>query len=60
MDRLAAAIYASMGRLLLVALSVTIAAAAAGGMDSVRALAAIGGFWLFLEVCCVETGSRRP
>jgi hypothetical protein len=54
MDGLAEAIYASMGRLLLIVLAVCLAAAAAGGMQSIRALVVIGISWLLLEVCSVK------
>jgi hypothetical protein len=60
MDDIAEAIYASMGRLVLIVLATCVAAGAAGGMNSVRALATIGVSWLLLEVCSVKTGSRRP
>lgn len=60
MDRLAEVIYASLGRLLLISLAVGTAAAAAGGMDAVRALAAIGAFWICLEVFSGTIGDKRP
>jgi hypothetical protein len=57
MDGLAEAIYASMGRLLLIVLAVCLGAAAAGGMQSLRALVVIGISWLLLEVCSVKNSS---